>query len=166
VSIAAEMFLAEVKDQVEQDALAPGSYQTYRYQYDKNLAPRIGALRLIESTTPRVNQVIQQIRDEVGAATARTCKSILTGTFGLAVRYGAISSNPVREIKISSKARRKPPRALETEEREQWFELLQQDAGAGDAESQVGARDATGCADLSELGRWIPRPAQRPEGSP
>lgn len=130
LSIASEMFLAEVKDQVEQDALAPGTYQTYRYQYDKNIAPRIGALRLVEATTPRVNRVIQEIRDEVGPASAKTCKSILTGTFGLAVRYGAISSNPVREIKISAKSRRRPPRALESEEREQWFELLQEDERA------------------------------------
>ena len=130
VSIAAELFLAEVKDKVEQDALAPGTYDTYRYQYDKNLEPRIGELRLIEATIPRVNKVIVKIRDEIGVASAKTCKSILTGTFGLAVRHGAISSNPVREIKIGGKSKRKRPRALEKEEREQWFELLEQNARA------------------------------------
>ena len=73
--------MAEVQDLVDQDVLAPGTYQTYRYQYDKNLEPRIGELRLTEASTPRVTDVIKAIRDEVGAATAKTCKSILTGAF-------------------------------------------------------------------------------------
>ena len=46
------------------------------------------------------------------------------------MRHGAISSNPVREIKIGGKSKRKRPRALEKEEREQWFELLEQNARA------------------------------------
>ncbi len=130
VSVAAELFLAEVKALGEQDVLAPGTYQTYRYQYDKNLVPRIAEIRLVELTTPRVDGVIQAIRNEVGVASAKTCKSILSGTFSLAVRHGALAANPVREIKIRGKARRRPPRALEEDERQAWFELLRQDERA------------------------------------
>lgn len=130
VSVAAELFLAEVQDLVEQDVLAPGTYQTYRYQYDKNIEPRIGELRLLEARTPRVSDVIKAIRDEVGAASAKTCKSILTGTFSLAVRHGALTANPVREIKIRATSKKQPPRALESDEREQWFDLLRQDERA------------------------------------
>ncbi|TDO58219.1 phage integrase family protein [Kribbella sp. VKM Ac-2571] len=130
VSTAAELFLAEVQDLVDQDVLAPGTYQTYRYQYDKNLESRIGELRLIEASTPRVSDVIKAIRDEVGAATAKTCKSILTGTFVLAVTHGALTANPVREIKIRATSTKRLPRALEVDEREQWFDLLRQDEQA------------------------------------
>jgi integrase len=130
VSVAAELFLAEVKDLVEQDALAPGTYQTYRYQYDKNLEPRMGELRLVEANTPRVTDVIKSIRDEVGAASAKTCKSVLTGTFTLAVAHGALTANPVREVKIRATSKKPLPRALEAGEREQWFDLLRQDEQA------------------------------------
>ncbi|MGY4771881.1 helix-turn-helix domain-containing protein, partial [Kribbella sp. CWNU-51] len=128
--MAAELFLAEMKALGEQDVLAPGTYQTYRYQYDKNLVPRIAEIRLVELTTSLVDGVIQAIRNEVGVASAKTCKSILSGTFSLAVRHGALPANPVREIKIRGKARRPPPRALEEDEREAWFELLRQDERA------------------------------------
>ncbi|MEU4193595.1 helix-turn-helix domain-containing protein [Kribbella sp. NPDC026611] len=134
VSTAAELFLAEVEDLVVQDVLAPGTHETYTYQYDKNLAPRIGGLRLFEANTPRVSDVIKGIRDEVGSATAKTCKSILTGTFALAVRHGALTSNPVREIKIRATSRKRLPRALESDEREQWFDLLRQDEHAAKAD--------------------------------
>ncbi len=130
VSVAVELFLAEVKELGEQDVLAPGTYQTYRYQYDKNLVPRIAEVRLVELTTPRVNDVIQAIRNEIGVASAKTCKSILAGSLSLAVRHGALAANPVREIKIRGKARRRAPRALEADEREAWFELLRQDERA------------------------------------
>ncbi|WP_158441143.1 tyrosine-type recombinase/integrase [Kribbella steppae] len=124
--MAAEVYLAEVKELGEQDVLSPGTYQTYRYQYDKNLVPRIAEIRLVELTTPRVDAVIQAIRREVGVASAKTCKSILSGTCVLAVRRGVLPANPVRDVKIRSKARR-PPRALEAGERKAWFQLLRQD---------------------------------------
>jgi integrase len=134
VSVAVELFFVEMNSLVEQDLRSPESYQTYRYQYDKNLEPRLGELRLFEATTPRVNDVITAIRNEVGVATARTCKSILTGTFGLAVRHGALESNPVREIQVGRKSKRQTPRALEGEQLEQWFELLAQDERAARAD--------------------------------
>ncbi|MGW6279845.1 helix-turn-helix domain-containing protein [Kribbella sp. NPDC055071] len=115
---------------MDQDVLSPGTYDTYRYQYDKNLAPRIGSLRLGEASTPRVSDVVKAIRDEVGSASAKTCKSILTGTFALAVTHGALTANPVREIKIRATSKKRLPRALEADEREQWFELMRQDERA------------------------------------
>jgi integrase len=50
------------------------------------------------------------------------------------VRHGALTSNPVREIEIVSKQRRKAPRSLNEEERGQWFELLRQDERAVQAD--------------------------------
>jgi len=86
----------------------PGTYDTYRYHRDKNILPRIGEVRFAEATTPLVNETIVGIRDEVGVASARTCKSIIPGTMAIAVRHGALTLNPVRDIEILSKARREP----------------------------------------------------------
>ncbi|ONI78308.1 hypothetical protein BWI15_02200 [Kribbella sp. ALI-6-A] len=71
-----------------------------------------------------MNKVLVEIKEEVGVASAKTCKSILTGTFALAVRYGALTQNPVREIEPLGKRRRTPAKALDADDRQQWFELL------------------------------------------
>jgi integrase len=129
-SVGAELFMANLKALIDDGVRKHGTYETYRYHLGKNVLPRIGNLRFVEATTPRLNKAIVGIKDEVGAASAKTCKSIISGTMALAVRDGAITLNPVREISIVGKARRKPPRALSTEEREQWFELLSQNERA------------------------------------
>ncbi len=130
VATAIELYFAEVKNRVDDGWLAPGTLETYRYQTVKNLAPRIGELQLVEATIPRVNAVLVGIKEEVGVASAKTCKSILTGVFALAVRYGALTQNPVREIEPLGKKRRTPARALDAEDRQQWFDLLRQDERA------------------------------------
>ncbi|MFC5267742.1 helix-turn-helix domain-containing protein [Kribbella qitaiheensis] len=129
-SVGADLFMANLKALVDEGVRAPGTYDTYKYHLDKNILPRIGALRFVEATTPRMNMTIVSIKDEIGVASAKTCKSIISGIMAIAVRDGALSLNPVREIAIVSKSRRTPPRALSKEEREQWFELVNQDERA------------------------------------
>ncbi|WBQ04333.1 helix-turn-helix domain-containing protein [Kribbella sp. CA-293567] len=129
-SVGAERFMANLKMLVDEDVRAPGTYDTYRYQLTKNVLPRLGHIRFFESTTPLVNKAIMAIKDASGAASAKTCKSIISGIYALAVRDGAVTSNPVREIEIVSKVRRSPPRALTRDERNQWFELLSKDERA------------------------------------
>jgi hypothetical protein len=62
----------------------------------------------------------------------------------LAVGHGTMSSNPVREIEIIGNPGRKTPRSISNEEREQWFELLNQDDRALQADliDEVAARDS------------------------
>jgi hypothetical protein len=56
-------------------------------------------------------------------------QSILAGILALAVRHGTMSANPVREIEIIGNPGPKTPRSISNEEREQWFELLNQTSG-------------------------------------
>jgi hypothetical protein len=42
--------------------------------------------------------VLGKIKNKAGAPTAKTCRAILSGAMSLAVRYGAASVNPVREV--------------------------------------------------------------------
>jgi integrase len=60
--------------------------------------------------------VITNIRERVGAPTAKTCRAVLSGMLKLAVRHGAISVNPVREIESIEAEARNPPRSLTGEE--------------------------------------------------
>ena len=58
-----------------------------------------------EATTPLVDKVVGAIKADVSAATAKSCRSVISGVMGLAVRYGAVSANPVREVeRIESQA--------------------------------------------------------------
>jgi hypothetical protein len=69
-----------------------------------------------EASTPRIDSVISEIKKRAGAPTARTCPSIISGVMGLAVRYGAITVNPVREVDRIEHNAKKLPRALTAEE--------------------------------------------------
>ena len=87
-----------------------------------HVLPAMGEVRLGEATTPLVDKVVGAIKSDVSAATARVPQR-LSGVMGLAVRYGAVLANPVREVeRIESKPKRQP-RALTLDER---VELLKQ----------------------------------------
>lgn len=70
-----------------------------------------------EATTPLVDKVIGTIGADVGSATAKGCRSVISGVMSFALRYGEIVASPVREVeRIEAKPRREP-RALTVEER-------------------------------------------------
>ena len=118
------------------DALAaagrrsPGTAETYRRQLEGHLLPRIGQLRLRELTTPALDRVVTEIHVSVGHATARTCRSIISGVLGLAVRQGALQTNPTRDIERLEGRPSKEPRALTREEQAAWFLGLAEDSVA------------------------------------
>ena len=92
---------------------------TYRRQLKNHVLPAMGEVRLGECTTPLVDKVIGAIKADVSPATARSCRSVISGVLGLAVRYGAISSNPIRDVERIEGRPARPPRALTNEERVQ-----------------------------------------------
>ncbi|GAB3838418.1 tyrosine-type recombinase/integrase [Kribbella italica] len=95
---------------------SPTSLDTYRRAINNHLRPAVGELHLGEATTPRIDRVITDIKTKAGAPTARTCRSIISGVMNLAVRYGAISVNPVREVDRIEHHAKKLPRALGADE--------------------------------------------------
>lgn len=62
------------------------------------MLPALGEVRLAEATTPLVDEVVAAIKTSVSAAPAKSCRSVISGVLGLAVRYGAITHNPVRDV--------------------------------------------------------------------
>jgi hypothetical protein len=66
-------------------------------------------IRIGEANTPRIDTVISRIKATAGAPTAKTCRVIISGAMKIAVRYGAISVNPVREVD-TIRPNQRPPR--------------------------------------------------------
>jgi integrase len=71
--------------------------------------------------------VIAAIKADVSAATAKSCRSVISGVMGLAVRYGAVMTNPVREVERIEARPAREPRALSPVERVRFLEQLQAD---------------------------------------
>src|SRR5215217_3899744 len=129
-AVAAELWFGKLEEKVRDGKRSPGTVDTYRRQLDNHVLPALGEVRLGEVTTPLLDKVIGKIKAEVGPPTAKTCRSVVSGTLGLAARYGAIDHNPIRDVDtIETEAKRKA-RALTDEERDAWFDQLRADPGA------------------------------------
>ncbi|MQA02668.1 MAG: tyrosine-type recombinase/integrase [Streptosporangiales bacterium] len=115
---------------VEKGTRSPGSAETYQRHIDGHILPALGELRVAEATTGVLDRFLTQVADETGPPTAKACRSVLSGVFGLAIRYGAILTNPVRDVSPIEGKPRKAPRALTREERTEWLVQLDTDEKA------------------------------------
>lgn len=118
---AARAWLGEIARLVESGQRSAGTLETYTRALDGHVLPALGGLRLGQVTTPAVNRVIVDLHTTVGAATARTCRSIVSGVMGRAVRHGAVPVNPARDVERLRSRPKRQPRALTVAERTQWF---------------------------------------------
>ena len=55
------------------------SLDTYWRALNNHLRPAIGELHISEATTPRLDTVLTNIKDHAGAATAKTCRAVISG---------------------------------------------------------------------------------------
>lgn len=84
--------------------LASQTKQHYTYAVSRYVKPNLGALRVTEADSGLCDEALKRIRATNGPAAARTTRAVLNGMFGLAVRYRALTVNPVRETEpISGK---------------------------------------------------------------
>ena len=116
-SDAAVLWVERMKEMVADGRRSPGTIETYERQLRNHLLPAMGEVRLAEVTTPLVDKIIASIKRKVSPATARSCRSVISGVLGLAVRYGAITHNPVRKVERIESRPKRQPRALTAEER-------------------------------------------------
>lgn len=82
----------------ERANLAANTMRRYREITDTYVTPGVGQLRLRECTTQRLDAFLQGVADKVGPPTARLARTCLNGATSLATRYGALASNPMRDI--------------------------------------------------------------------
>jgi integrase len=121
------VWLSKVDEMVREGRRSPGTVETYHRQLKNHVLPAMGEVRLGEATTPLIDKVIGAIKADVSPASARSCRSVVSGVMGLAVRYGAIHSNPVREVERIESRSRRAPRALSAVERVDLIKHLQAD---------------------------------------
>ncbi|MFI5959783.1 tyrosine-type recombinase/integrase [Cryptosporangium sp. NPDC051539] len=112
VHVLAEMHYTRLKE----DGRAINTLQNYRGRLDGNILPAAGELRIRELTPGYVDNLLRTIKRQNGAATAKTCRSILSGMSKIAVTHGALTVNPVRDVAPISTKPKKKPRALKVAE--------------------------------------------------
>jgi integrase len=111
-----DLWITKFKDQIADGTRSPTSLDTYLRAIKNHLRPALGELRIGEANTPRVDTVISNIKKNAGPPTAKTCRAIISGMMQLAVRYGAITVNPVREVESIEHPAKKPARAITADE--------------------------------------------------
>jgi integrase len=126
-SKAAELWRAGIEAQVHRGDRSPGTLETYERQLKLHVLPALGDVRLVEFSPPLIDRFLKGVADRSGAPTAKTCRSVVSGALGLAVRYGALASNPVRDADRLGGRPRKEPRALNLDQRVLLFKRLDQD---------------------------------------
>lgn len=123
----AEQWLTRIQAKVDQDALAPNTLRVYRSVWANHVCPAVGELRVREATAGRLDDFLVTLRAHQSASVTQTARTILSSVLGLAVREGALSHNPVREVSAIPGGVEKEPRALSAAEREQWLSTLHED---------------------------------------
>lgn len=127
---AVRAWLADLDDLVRVGERSPGTVQTYRFHWGKHVSPSLGGLRLNQVTVPVVDRFLVRLHGDVGPATARSARAIVSGAMGRAVREGAVPTNPARDVRRLSVKPKRRPRALTDAERSAWFLALAQDEDA------------------------------------
>src|SRR5690348_1462900 len=103
----AELFDLWIETKAAEDGIAEQSINQYRQVWRTHGAEQIGALRVTELSTSQASKHLLAM----GAVTqAKRLRMILSGMFGLAVRYDVLAVNPIRETK-TTRTTRKPARA-------------------------------------------------------
>lgn len=100
---------------VEGSDLAKSTQARYRTIVETFVDKGVGELRLRELTVPAVDRFLTTVKANHGGATAKGCRSVLSGMCGLAIRHGAMTTNPTRDATPIPVAK-KPVRALTTED--------------------------------------------------
>jgi len=145
---AAELWRQGIESRVREGSRSPGTLETYERHLKLHVLPALGDVRLLEIAPPLLDRFLTRISTVAGRPTAKTCRSIVSGVLGLAVRYGAIPSNPVRDAGRLEGGTRKEPRALTLEERIRLFSALDAD-------------DVALRADVPDLARFMLATGQR-----
>ncbi len=110
-----ELAAAWLEEVAESDRLAGSTKARYATVVESFIVPGVGELRVGELTVASVDRHLRAISTRHGGATARAVRSCLSGMVRLAMRHGALTTNPTRDAREIS-VPRKVARALEVDE--------------------------------------------------
>lgn len=121
---AADGWLRMFEGLVVRGSRSPTTLDEYRYVLDRLVLPGLGSLRLGELSTPRLDRFVQGVLADRGYASAKLCRTVLSGICGWLVRQGALPVNPARELTPLEADRDRIARALSVDELREWLALL------------------------------------------
>ncbi|MGH3985911.1 MAG: site-specific integrase [Pseudonocardiaceae bacterium] len=111
----AEEYFVRLTAQVDRGECSPGTQRLYRGHWDNHGEPTLGALTLLEADVQAIDRFLLELRG-TSPTIAKTMRAVLSGMLGIAARYKAISTNPVRDVTRIRAGTAKPVRALEPSE--------------------------------------------------
>jgi integrase len=114
LSTLADLLLDEI---IAAEDVTPQTISRYEISIRVSIVPALGNLRIREASVGRLDKFLRKIAKDRPAA-AKGAKVVLKQMFALAVRRGALTTNPVRDTGQLRNPRRKVVVALETEQLE------------------------------------------------
>ncbi|WP_190863017.1 site-specific integrase [Actinomadura sp. RB99] len=139
---AAKLWWAEAEDSPD---LSKQTKEIYARALERILSA-LGGLLMREIDVPTADKFIKAVRTNHGPSAAKTAKSVLSLLLGMAVRHGALATNPVRDTAKISTGRKSRPRALSPEDEAAMLVKVAADEGAAelDVPDLVEFLDGTG----------------------
>lgn len=158
VEHAARLWMTKLETAADDEEIARTTVDHYRKIADGVVVPALGRLRIGECTAGRMDtfftddlgkRLAAQSGQRLSAAYRRDVRTVVKQILAQAVLHGALSANPIHDIRpIKSARRRKQPRALTPEERSRIFDWL---ATPRDDPSSEKARQAAVLRDLPDF---------------
>lgn len=147
---AAKLWWAEAE---ESQSLSRQTREIYERTL-KRITKGLGGLLMREIDVPVCDRFIKAVRKNHGPSAAKTTRDVLSLLLGMAVRHGALGTNPVREIAKISTGRRARPRALSRDDEAAMLSKVADDERATDRDvpDLVEFLDGTGLRIAEALG--------------
>lgn len=123
-------WLSMVEGLVDRGSRSPATLDLYRETANRHVIPGVGALRLGEVTTARLDRFLQTVLSTKGYATAKLCRAVLSGACGYLVRQDALAVNPVRDVTPLEGTTKSQARALTAKEVQAFLALIDKDPTA------------------------------------
>ena len=112
ISTLADQWLDEI---IAEERVSPQTVSRYEISIRVSIVPALGNLRIREAGAGRLDKFLREIAKDRPSA-AKSAKVVLGQMFALAVRRGALTSNPVRDTGRLRNPRRKAVVGLEAEQ--------------------------------------------------
>jgi integrase len=105
-----ESTLAELAEQwtseIRKSKRAGSTKERYEATIRAHVNKGVGENRIREATVPRMQRLVDQVAKTSGHAQARMLGVVLTGMFGLAVRFGAADSNVGKDLLLPAQEKK------------------------------------------------------------
>jgi integrase len=106
---------------------APRTYERYKLEVDRRLAPHLGRVPLVKLNAQHIQQLIRAMeREGLSPASVQRTRDILRNALNRAVKWNLIAKNPITNVEIP-KVERYQPRILTPQEAQHLLTAAQGD---------------------------------------